>query len=150
MNASTLNIGGMDMRSYPLVLLAGAGLLALAGCSSPSAIQGTTVNGCMISPGTACQGAKMVGVELGNVDLSNSNLSNADFSGANLQGANLMNANLTGAKFDEAEMESVYLQGATVTDASWINTNLIHARCPNGDEARNSTCLNPPPPKVTE
>lgn len=80
-------------------------------------VNGTSVNGCVIQPFTACPGADLsftnlvyanlmaavlFKANLYGANLLNANLSFADLLGANLYGANLLNANLSNADLNSA------------------------------------------------
>lgn len=135
------------MRSYKLLAVTAAGLLALTGCATagsdtPNAQEGTVVNGCKIQPNTDCKGAKLAGADLHDANLSGANLEGADLTGTNLMSSNLTNANLSGAKVWYTDLQSADLTGAKTTGAEFANANLIHATCPDGSEAVNSQCPN--------
>ncbi len=114
----------------------------------------TTVNGCVIVPFTACEGANLTGANLENADLlgadlEDADLTDADLTGADLEDANLENAyladanlqgaNLTGANLTAANLEGANLEGASVTRANFSGALFCQTTWTDGS-IRNDTC----------
>ena len=103
-------------RSWRRVTLAAAiavGVTASA-CSSSSV---TTVGGCAIAPGAACQGTYMKGGHIIRGNLFGANLSRADLRRGLLVGAILTGANLTHTNLQGADLRHAYLEDANLNQA---------------------------------
>lgn len=106
------------MRMFTVVA-AVLGMTCLLACSATEStssgarvapVQGQSVRGCVIEPGTSCRDANLAGLDLQGVDLTG-----ADMYRTSLEGANLAGADLTEVKLDFGSLDYANLEGADLS-----------------------------------